>query len=217
MHGGQRRRVDDAREPGPVRGHPAVREHRHHRRPLRAARRPAGAGDRQPVRAAARPSVKLEGARLVGYRTILLAGLRDPRLLARLDEFLAEYRRLLERVRRQPPLDPSRWTVRSAPTATTRCSDALEPQRDRVPHEVGLVVDVVADTQELATALASRAGPTGSRFDLTGHLGGGGNFAYPFSPSVIPTGAVYEWSAWHVMDVDDERDPFTVELVQGGA
>jgi len=79
---------------------------------------------------------------------------------------------------------------------------------------VGLVVDVVADTQELATALASRAGPTGSRFDLTGHLGGGGNFAYPFSPGVIPTGAVYEWSAWHVMDVDDERESPSYRLLE---
>ena len=136
--------------------------------------------------AAARPSVKLEGARLIGYRTILLAGLRDPRLLARLDEFLAEYRRLMERVAASLRVDPSTWTLRFRAYGRDAVLGSLEPERDRVPHEVGLVVDIVADTQELATALASRAGPTGSRFDLTGHLGGGGNFAYPFSPSVIP-------------------------------
>ena len=93
---------------------------------------------------------------------------------------------------------------------------AREPEPDVVPHEVGLVVDVVADTQELATALASRAGPTGSRFDFTGRLGGGGNFAYPFSPSVLPVGPVYEWGVWHILDVDDERDPFRTELVELG-
>jgi Acyclic terpene utilisation family protein AtuA len=165
---------------------------------------------------ASRPSVKLEGARLVGYRTILLAGIRDPRLLARLDDFLEAYRALLERVATSLRLDPGSWSVRFRSYGHDAVLGPLEPERDRVPTEVGLVVDVVADNQELATALASRAAPTGSRLDFTGRLGGGGNFAYPFSPSVLPTGPVYEWSVWHVLDTDDERDPFRTELVELG-
>jgi hypothetical protein len=165
---------------------------------------------------AARPSVKLEGARLVGYRTILLAGIRDPRLLACLDEFLDAYRTLLERVANSLRIDPEAWTVRFRSYGHDAVLGEREPEPHRVPHEVGLIVDVVADTQELATALASRAGPTGSRFDFTGRLGGGGNFAYPFSPSVLPAGPVYEWSVWHVLDVDDERDPFGTTMVELG-
>ena len=167
-------------------------------------------------RTAARPSVKLEGARLVGYRTILLAGIRDPRLLACLDDFLAAYRALLERVATSLRIPPDAWSVRFRSYGHDAVLGAREPERDRLPLEVGLVVDVVADSQDLATALASRAGPTGSRLDFTGRLGGGGNFAYPFSPSVLPTGPVYEWSVWHVLDVDDERDPFRTELVEVG-
>jgi len=41
------------------------------------------------------PTIKIEGAGLVGYREILLAGLRDPRLIARIDEFLSAYRQAL--------------------------------------------------------------------------------------------------------------------------
>ena len=167
-------------------------------------------------RPARRPSVKLEGARLVGYRTILLAGIRDPRLLACIDDFLLAYRSLLDRVAASLGIDPGSWSVRFRGYGHDAVLGAREPEHDRVPHEVGLVVDVVADTQDLATALASRAGPTGSRFDFTGHLGGGGNFAYPFSPSVIPVGPVYEWSVWHILEVDDERDPFRIELVELG-
>ena len=63
-------------------------------------------------RPAARPSVKLEGANLVGYRTILLAGIRDPRLLACLDDFLAAYRTLLDRVAASLRIEPSSWSVR---------------------------------------------------------------------------------------------------------
>jgi hypothetical protein len=165
---------------------------------------------------ASRPSVKLEGARLAGYRTILLAGIRDPRLLACLDDFLDAYRTLLGRIANSLRIDPETWSVRFRSYGHDAVLGEREPKRDRVPHEVGLVVDVVAETQELATALASRAGPTGSRLDFTGRLGGGGNFAYPFSPSVLPTGPVYEWSIWHVLDVDDERDPFHTEMIEVG-
>jgi Acyclic terpene utilisation family protein AtuA len=165
---------------------------------------------------ATQPSVKLEGARLVGHRTILLAGIRDPRLLACLDDFLDSYRTLLERIAASLRIDPQSWSVRFRSYGHDAVLGKREPERDRPPHEVGLIVDVVADTQELATALASRAGPTGSRFDFTGRLGGGGNFAYPFSPSVLRVGPVYEWSVWHILDVNDERDPFHTEMVQVG-
>ena len=43
-------------------------------------------------RAVATPTIKIEGARLVGYRNILIAGLRDPRLVSRIDDFLDAYR-----------------------------------------------------------------------------------------------------------------------------
>jgi Acyclic terpene utilisation family protein AtuA len=165
---------------------------------------------------AERQSVKLEGARLVGYRSILMAGIRDPRLLGCLDAFLDEYRVMLGRVANSLRIDPGSWSVRFRSYGHDAVLGRGEPLRDLPPREVGLIVDVVADSQDLATALASRAGPTGSRFDFTGRLGGGGNFAYPFSPSVLTVGPVYEWSVWHTMDVDDERAPFRTQLVELG-
>ncbi len=157
------------------------------------------------------PTVKLEGARLTGHRAILLVGLRDPRLLARLDEFLDRYRTLLDAAARSMGVEPERYTVVFRPYGRDAVLGPAEPSAG-VPVEVGLVVDVVADTPDLALALAGRAGPIGSRLDVGGGMGSGGNFAYPFSPSSIALGPVYEWSVWHVMDVDDEKDPFRVEL-----
>ncbi len=163
---------------------------------------------------AVRPSIKLEGARWVGHRAVMIAGIRDPRLLARLDEFLAEYRALLGRVVASMGIEPGAWSVRLRPYGHGAVMGPLEPDPSAVPQEVGLVVDVVAETEAMAVAIASRSAATGSRLDITGRLGGGGNFAYPFSPNVLRGGAVYEWSIWHVMDVADERDPFRVELVE---
>jgi hypothetical protein len=84
--------------------------------------------------------------------------------------------------------------------------DAVLGERERpLEHpvrEIGLITDVIADTEELTRAIGQRLGPVGSRLDITGRNGGGGNFAYPFSPSVLHAGPVYRWSVWHTMEVD---------------
>ena len=91
---------------------------------------------------------------------------------------------------------------------------SLEPLRDHPGHELGLIVDVVGRTPEIAGALASRLGPSGSRLDIVGRMGGGGNFAYPFSPSLIDVGPAYEWSIWHLMEIDERElaSLFPVEI-----
>ena len=47
------------------------------------------------------PTLKIEGVELVGHRAVLLAGIRDPRILGRIDDFLDAYRALLERGARE--------------------------------------------------------------------------------------------------------------------
>jgi hypothetical protein len=163
---------------------------------------------------AKRPSVKLEGARQIGYRTVMIAGLRDPRLLSRLDEFLDDYRGIVARIVKSLGVGSDDWKMTFRPYGRNAIMVDTEPMMDAIPHEVGLVVDVVAKTQDLANTIISRAGPAGSRYDFTGRLGGGGNFAYPFSPNRLSLGPVFEWSVWHVMDVDDECAAFRVELVE---
>ncbi len=162
----------------------------------------------------ATPTIKLEGARFVGHRAVMIAGLRDPRLLAHLDEFLVDYRTLLEKVVGALGIAPEQWSVRFRSYGNDAVLGDVEPSRGRDLHEVGLVVDVVGDTEDIALAVAGKASATGSRLDFTGHLGGGGNFAYPFSPNVLRGGPVYEWAVWHVLRVDDERAPFELEVVE---
>jgi hypothetical protein len=152
-------------------------------------------------------TVKLEGAALDGYRSLLIAGIRDPRVIEQFDEFLEKYRVLVGRVTQSMGISPDQYVI------NFRCygKDAVLGQRELVggelPREIGLIVDVVADSEELARAICSRVGPVGSRLDVSGRSGGGGNFAYPFSPSVIYVGPVYRWSVWHTMDVDIEELP----------
>jgi Acyclic terpene utilisation family protein AtuA len=165
-------------------------------------------------RPASTPSVKLEGAKLTGYRAILIAGIRDHRVIERLDTFLHEVKTLLERGVASLGVPRSDWSVQFRCYGRDAVLGPAEFQTDYQPHEIGLVIDVVARTQELAVAVAGRSGPIGSRYNFTGKLGGGGNYAYPFSPSTIAAGPVYEWSAWHVMEVADESAPFATEVIR---
>lgn len=160
------------------------------------------------------PSVKLEGARRIGHRAVAILGMRDPRLLARLDEFLAEFRSTLVRGLDSIGLPASAYTLRFRAYGRDAVLGEVEPARLSSPHEVGLVIDVVAKSLADAKTVVSRAVPIGSRLDFLGVLGGGGNFAAPFSPNVLDGGEVYEWSVWHLMDVADENEPFSIEYVE---
>jgi hypothetical protein len=160
------------------------------------------------------PTVKLEGARQLGFRAVLVAGIRDPRILEELDAFIEEFRGHLHRSAGSLGIEPDTWSVRFRCYGRDAILGELEPHRTQIPHEVGLIVDVVAQTQDIATALATRAGPAGSKATFKDRLGGGGNLAYPFSPNVLVGGAVYEWSIWHLLEVTDPASPFNIELFE---
>ena len=160
------------------------------------------------------PTIKLEGAALVGYRRILIAGIRDPRLIERFDEFLDAYRAAIARASHSLGIDERDYRLQFRAYGKDAVMGSLEPLRDRPGHELGLIVDIVGRTPEIAGALASRLGPSGSRLDIVGRMGGGGNFAYPFSPSLIDVGPAYEWSIWHLMGIDERElaSLFPVEI-----
>jgi hypothetical protein len=80
-------------------------------------------------------------------------------------------------------------------------------------HEIGLLVDVVASTEEHASALLQRASSAGSKLEPVRGTPAGGNFAAPFSPNFVKMGPVFEWSVWHRMQVRHEGDPFKVEFI----
>ena len=152
---------------------------------------------------AAHPTLKIEGAELVGYRTILMAGIRDPRLLERLDEFLEAYRSAIQRAARSMHIAAEDFSLNFRVYGRDAVLGHIEPLAASPGHEIGLVCDVVGRTPEISHGIATRLGPTGSRLDLGGKLGGGGNFAYPFSPSLIKMGPVYKWSVWHIADTTE--------------
>ncbi|MCF6521820.1 acyclic terpene utilization AtuA family protein [Streptomyces sp. JJ36] len=152
-------------------------------------------------------TVKLEGARRRGYRTVCLAGARDPVFLRALDDILES---VAERVAGSlPHLGPDDYRLLTRVYGRDGCMGPLEPE-PHTGHEAGLVIEAVAETQELADTVCGLARSTLLHHGFPGRMATAGNLAFPYSPSDLRAGPVYEWSVHHLLSVDDPRALFPV-------
>jgi len=155
-------------------------------------------------------TVKLEGVQQIGYRTITLAGVRDPALLEHIDD-------LVETVWRRTR---EKWEDEVGPFELEFMifgKDAIlgpsEPYSRVTGHEACLLASVVAHTQELATAIIAYVRGQLLFADYPGRTSTAGNVAVPFSPGDIPTGPVYVWRIWHALPLDDPLEPFRMRII----
>ena len=148
------------------------------------------------------PSLKLEGAAPRGYRSITVAGVRDPMIIAHLD---AIERSVCAAVADAlaGTIAPADYSLRFLRYGLDAVMGTLERNRQTPPHEVGLVIEAVAPTQDLAATVLSLARSTALHQHFPGRKTTAGNLAFPFSPSDFRGGAVYEFAVYHLMAVDD--------------
>ena len=78
-------------------------------------------------------------------------------------------------------------------------------------HEIGILAEAVAKTQEIANAVVGLTRVTLLHSDFPGRLCKEGNMAFPFSPSDIERGAIYQFSLRHVVEPDDALEMFPIE------
>jgi hypothetical protein len=156
--------------------------------------------------------VKIEGVRSVGYRTTSIAGVRCPAFIGAIDEALRATRQRTEAYFKSAgvPSTSYRWLVHQyGRNAVMGCT---EPNKMAQPHEIGLLVDVVADTQELAHAVCHRVTGTLMHLEFPGQYNNAGNLAFPYSPSELDCGTVYEFSIYHLLSVADPLSLFPIRL-----
>ncbi|WP_428483826.1 acyclic terpene utilization AtuA family protein [Rhodopila sp.] len=159
-----------------------------------------------------RYSVKLEGAAIVGHRTIFIGGIRDPILLGQLDSYLDEVRRRL--VGFFPELETGEATMHFHVYGRDAVMGPLEPKRHEIPHEVGLMGEVTAATQEQANAICSQARIIVLHMPYPGQLATAGNFAIPLNPPENPIGPVCRFNIYHLMEVESPEELFPVRLME---
>lgn len=157
-------------------------------------------------------TIKLEGARRQGARAFTIAGIRDATIIAHLDAIEREVRSAVRRNLDQNVADGAyslgfRYYGRDAVLGD------LETET-RPPHEVGVLLEAVAPTQELANYVLALARSSFLHCPFPGRKTTAGNLAFPFSPSDVAAGDVWEFSVYHLMDVEDQRALFPVHVVE---
>ena len=155
--------------------------------------------------------VKLEGAMKVAYRTFVVAGVRDPLLIGRIEQVEEEVKRQVAEYYEEIP--PEDYQINFINYGLNGVMGELEPRP--VPgHELGVVFEVVAKTQELANTICGTVRSTFLHYGYEGRKSTAGNLAFPFSPSDVPFGPVYEFSVYHLMEVKNGLELFRNEYVE---
>lgn len=161
-------------------------------------------------------TMKLEGAGLVGYQSLAVAGIRDPEILAEIDvwskglqEFVAAKAEALMGLTG----DDCRIEI--------RCYgwNAVLGDRDpdpTPPREVGAMLVVTAKDQETATRVVKLANPYLLHMPLP-HQQHLPSFAFMSSPAEIERGPLFEFLLNHVVHLDSPTDLSRTEFTQVGA
>jgi len=158
-------------------------------------------------------TVKIEGAALAGYRSIVVAGIRDPLVLRQLEPFLSSLRIVVERkIEDNLKLSRDAYTLQFRIYGSNGSLGRAEPCPEVEGHEVGLIIDVVAPSQSLAADILPIVWHTGLHHPIPEQQGLISNLAFPFSPPGADMGPVYRFCANHVWQLDDPCKPFRMAI-----
>lgn len=158
-------------------------------------------------------TVKLEGAKRVGYRTVSIAGCRDAIMISQIDYIVEAVR---ERVADNFKKYGYDYFLHFNIYGKNGVMGQLEPQKSVEPHELGIIIEAVAETQEIANTICGFARSTMLHYGYPGRVATAGNLAFPYSPSDFKAGAVYNFNIYHLLQVDDPLELFTAEIIQVG-
>ena len=164
---------------------------------------------------AERYTIKLEGAELAGYQSILIGSVRDPIILRQFDSWLAGLTRAakdrIAAVFGADIEDKYRLDVRVFGRNATM--GALESET-AIGHEAGLLFQVTADTQQLATALIKSVSHIAVHYPVPEWTGLITSIAYPYSPAEIARGPSYRFNMNHVVEPDSPLEMFSIDYQQ---
>ncbi len=157
-------------------------------------------------------TVKLEGARVVGYQTILLALLRDPNYVKNSNAWARDIEiRCTEKALKRTTASSGDFSIEVRLIGQDATLGALET-REGSPVEIGALGIVTAKTAELSGEIGKLLNPYLLHHPLT-EAEEQPTFAFPFSPAEIDRGAIYEFCLNHVMHLDDPMAAFTLEVI----
>ncbi len=161
-------------------------------------------------------TIKLEGVEKAGYQTVAFAGVRDPVLMEQIDEWLSRFQ---DRVRQRVAEMYGEEFARGGYLFKTRVygkdgvMGKMEPVKKILSHELGLILEATAPTQEMASAIMSSACHMGLHLSIPQWKGLISNLAFPYSPHQMDRGPVYRFNVNHVVEPADPYEMFPMEMM----
>jgi len=139
-------------------------------------------------RAAEEKTLKLEGVKCAGYRTICPATIFDPITINNIDKIIDTVNEFVKEN-----------TKNTLPENSYHVNFKMNGGAE---SSLGIIMDIVGKTQEIADTVCALVRSRMLHCDYEGRKSTAGNLAFPFSPSDIHVGAVYEFSIFHLVKVD---------------
>lgn len=164
---------------------------------------------------ATRYTVKLEGAEKVGYQSILIGSIRDPYIIRQIDDWTA---RLRERIHNRVSmvygsrLAQDDYLLHIRVYGKDGTMGPLEPVKEIRAHELCLIVEATAPTQEIASSIAGIIRHQALHLPIPEWSGLITAVACPYNP--IDRGPVFRFNVNHVVEPDDPCEMFPIELFE---
>lgn len=150
-------------------------------------------------------TLKLEGVSCSGYRTVCPATVYDPLTVKNIDRIIRTVTDFVSE-NTKDTVAPDSYQI------AFKCSGGAE-------SSLGIIIDVVGKTQQIADTVCALVRSRMLHCDYEGRKSTAGNLAFPFSPSDIHVGPVYEFTVFHLAKVDSltETAESCIEQVSFGS
>ena len=160
-------------------------------------------------------TVKLEGAELAGYQSVIIGSVRDPLIIRQIDSWLDNLKeRLAPRIRDAfDGLEMDKdFSVFFRIYGRNGTMGDLEPV-ELPAHELCILIEVTAESQELARSIADSCQHLAVHNPIPEWSGLITALAYPYSPAVLDRGATYRFNLNHLVEPDTPYEMFPTEMV----
>ncbi|MBR2322841.1 MAG: acyclic terpene utilization AtuA family protein [Clostridia bacterium] len=143
-------------------------------------------------------TLKLEGVKKSGYRTVSPAVINDPLTIEELPKIINTVNEFVK--------ENVKNTINDGDyNLAYKTAGGKE-------SSLSIIIDVVAKTQEIADTVCALARSRMLHCDYVGRKSSAGNLAFPFSPSDIHVGEVYEFSIFHLVKVGNLKETSVCEV-----
>ena len=156
-------------------------------------------------------TVKLEGAQSIGFQTSIIAAIREPAMIEQIDSIMGSVKDIVAHI---PDYNDVKYEIKYFVFGRDGILGQHEPLRNIAkPHEVAVLINVIAPTQEGAHRVADSIRVQLFMAHYPGRRTTAGNMAVPMQPGAFDMGERYMFSIWHIMPLDDPVEPFKTRVI----